>query len=123
MSAEELAALKAKGIKSVASPGDDPEAKVVKHSPVIALEGKKATVTLPHPQAEDHVIQNIWIEDAAGTVLASRTLAWTDATTSEFEVPEGTASVIAYAFCNLHGVYASPETTIACRKRSQHGAS
>ena len=113
MSADELAALKAKGIKSVASPGEDPEATVVKHSTVIALEGKKVTVTLPHPQAEDHVIQNIWIEDAAGKVLASRTLAWTDATTSEFEVPEGASSVIAYAFCNLHGVYASPETTIA----------
>mmetsp|Transcript_40275 Transcript_40275/g.84479 ORF Transcript_40275/g.84479 Transcript_40275/m.84479 type:complete len:110 (+) Transcript_40275:73-402(+) len=102
--------LKKAGVASLVSPGDNPEAKLKKHLPVIAVEDGKVTVEVGHGMAEDHWITAIWIEDATGKVLEKVELKPTDTPKLVVETPS--VSFTAYEHCNLHGTYASAPFTV-----------
>uniref|UniRef100_A0A7S2S515 Desulfoferrodoxin ferrous iron-binding domain-containing protein n=1 Tax=Rhizochromulina marina TaxID=1034831 RepID=A0A7S2S515_9STRA len=84
-----------------------------KHIPVLAVEGDKATVTVPHGMAGDHWIQFIWAKNQEGEVIAAVKLTPEDQPTLAFDVPAGTASITAFESCNLHGVWSSDATALA----------
>eukprot|EP00967_Tisochrysis_lutea_P069237 scaffold90945_cov29-Tisochrysis_lutea.AAC.1 len=103
---------KAKGCFSEAAPGDNPEAKVKKHVPVVTVEGGKAKVVVGHGMAEDHWIQAVWIE-VDGKAVAEKEFVHTDKPEAELDIPAGAKEIIAYSMCNLHDVYATAAISVA----------
>eukprot|EP00930_Biecheleria_cincta_P021105 TRINITY_DN15717_c0_g1_i4.p1 TRINITY_DN15717_c0_g1~~TRINITY_DN15717_c0_g1_i4.p1 ORF type:complete len:2701 (+),score=424.75 TRINITY_DN15717_c0_g1_i4:78-8105(+) len=94
-----------------------------KHNPYIVLNGFVAKVVVGkgaatgasgdpvHPMVDDsetiHYIEQIWVEDQSGNILAYRQLSPSEPSpaTLYFDIPEGTTSVRAYEFCNTHGLF------------------
>lgn len=94
-----------------------------KHSPYIVLTGRVAKVVVGkgastgasgdpvHPMVDDpstiHYIENIWVEDQSGNIIAHRQLSPSEPSpaTLYFDIPEGTTSVRAYEWCNTHGLW------------------
>lgn len=77
-----------------------------KHVPVIKVEGSKVMVTVgstAHPMTAEHYIQWIIIQTENGT--QRKELKPGDAPTAEFALVEGDKAMIAYAYCNLHGLW------------------
>ena len=97
--------------KTLAAPGDDPEAKVKKHVPVIEKADGRIKVTVAHGMAEDHWIQAIWVQTESGEMLKSVELTASDSPCLEMDAPPS-GKIVAYEICNLHGVYASEPTEI-----------
>jgi superoxide reductase len=79
-----------------------------KHVPVIEKDGKSVTVkvgSVPHPMTEEHYIQFIALENGAGDVIRIVKLTPADEPEAKFNVCDPAAPVIAYEFCNLHGLW------------------
>jgi len=125
-SAEEKGAL-----LTAASPGQW-AGKEGTHAPVLHIEpaepsGRlaRATVSVAHGQAEDHFIRLVWAAAATkggpDRVLAARKPALASslappldgAVGLAFDVPADAVRVVAYASCNLHGVWASEPVNLA----------
>jgi len=83
------------------------DAAAEKHVPVIEKSDGKIIVKVgeaPHPMAEDHYIE--WIELLAGDNIVDRVyLKPGDSPEAIFSAVEG--SLIARAYCNLHGLWKS----------------
>ena len=79
-----------------------------KHVPVITREGSTVTVAVgaaAHPMLEAHYIGWILLETADG--LEKHELKPGEEPVTQFFVPEDAAVTAAYAWCNLHGLWAA----------------
>ena len=105
----------------------------VKHIPYITLNEDGVTGSIivgvepdpVHPMigsadgiTDPHWITEVYVVDAdTGKIITMKSLDPTgvDAATIEFDIPAGTESIIAYEWCNIHGLWESPkvETTTA----------
>lgn len=77
-----------------------------KHVPVVTVDGNKVTVVVgevEHPMTEAHLIQWIVLETKKGS--QKKVLSATDAPRAEFTLEEGDEAVVAYEYCNLHGLW------------------
>mmetsp|Transcript_16485 Transcript_16485/g.28268 ORF Transcript_16485/g.28268 Transcript_16485/m.28268 type:complete len:353 (-) Transcript_16485:178-1236(-) len=108
------------------------EADGVKHTPYITLndDGTSASVFVGktgvavHPMtgsldgefSDDgpHWITEIYVTDQSGAIVTMVSLdtAGVDVATLDFPVPEGAESLTAYAWCNLHGLWAGPAVAV-----------
>lgn len=78
------------------------------HAPLISVEGRKVTVTTPHPMSQDHYIVRHTLVLKDGTVAGEQTFFPVKDTkaVSTFELPEGyKSSFYATSFCNLHDLW------------------
>ena len=83
------------------------DASVEKHVPVVKEEAGKVTVevsSVAHPMTEEHHIA--WISLQTDKGVQRKTLDHTGAPKAEFQLA-GEKAVKAYAYCNLHGLWAS----------------
>ena len=83
------------------------EASHEKHLPVITVDGATVTVevgSVPHPMAEEHYIEWIYLETTNGG--QRKALKPGEAPKATFSLTDG-APVSAYAYCNLHGLWRS----------------
>jgi desulfoferrodoxin (superoxide reductase-like protein) len=103
---------KAKGVVTVANPGDNAEAKLTKHVPVITIEGGKAKLAVGHGMAADHWIMAVWIE-VDGKSVAEKEFTHTDKPEAELDIPEGAKEITAFSMCNQHDVFSSAATPVA----------
>ena len=103
-----------------------------KHTPYITFnqDGSKATVTVGdgdvvggvyHPVKpsaypdEVHFVTHIWVLDQDENVIvldATDPSSGTTPVTFTFDTPEGVTSMVAYEWCNLHGLWMGPEVTV-----------
>ena len=77
-----------------------------KHVPVVTVDGDKVTVevgAVEHPMVEAHYIQWIAIETTRGSQRVK--LEYTDKPRAEFKLADGEELVVAYEYCNLHGLW------------------
>ena len=95
-----------------------------KHTPYITLKDDGTASILVgnvdgaiHPMnsspdgvEEPHWITELYVVDEKGDIVTMSTLDPTgvDTATLDFEVPEGTKSLQAYSWCNLHGLWKGP---------------
>ena len=78
------------------------------HAPLISVDGRKVTVTTPHPMSQDHYIVRHTLVLKDGTVAGEQTFFPVKDTkaVSTFELPEGyKSSFYATSFCNLHDLW------------------
>ena len=83
------------------------DAAVEKHVPVVKEEAGKVTVevsSVAHPMTEEHHIA--WISLQTDKGVQRKTLDHTGAPKAEFQLA-GEKAVKAYAYCNLHGLWAA----------------
>lgn len=104
------------------------EAGGAKHTPYITLKDDgTASILVGDPDSaihpmngspdgveEPHWITELYVLDQSGKILTMQSLDSTgvDRATIDFEVPEGTESLTAYSWCNLHGLWQGPEVTV-----------
>ena len=77
-----------------------------KHVPVLAARGNRVQVTfgsVEHPMLDEHYIQFIILETSCGYQL--RRLNSGEAPKAEFLLAEGESALVAYEYCNLHGLW------------------
>jgi len=77
-----------------------------KHLPVIEKNGNKITVmvgSVPHPMVEEHFIE--WIEIIIGDKVQRVFLKPGDEPTVEFEIMGINETIVARAYCNIHGLW------------------
>lgn len=82
------------------------DAAVEKHVPVATVENGLISVKVgevTHPMAEEHFIMWIALETERGMKLAE--LKPGDAPEAVFALAEGEKALVAYAYCNLHGLW------------------
>jgi superoxide reductase len=73
------------------------------HVPVVKIDGRKMTVTTPHPMSEAHYIVSHTVVLEGGKFLDRKTFNWKDKPTSEHTLPEGyKGRVTVTSTCNLH---------------------
>ena len=77
---------------------------------------------------DPHWITEVYVVDAdTGKIITMKSLDPTgvDAATMEFDIPSGTESIVAYEWCNIHGLWESPkvETTTAAAAASSDTSS
>ncbi len=73
------------------------------HVPVVKIDGRKMTVTTPHPMSEAHYIVSHTVVLDGGKFLDRKTFNWKDKPTSEHTLPEGyKGKVTVTSTCNLH---------------------
>ena len=94
----------------------------VEPDPVHPMIGSADGITDPH------WITEVYVVDAdTGKIITMKSLDPTgvDAATIEFDIPAGTESIIAYEWCNIHGLWESPkvETTTAAAAASSDTSS
>ncbi len=83
------------------------EASREKHIPVVTVEKGRVTVSVgsvTHPMSEEHSILWIYLETTKSAYR--RTLSPSEEPTATFELSEGEEAKTAYAYCNLHGLWA-----------------
>ena len=81
-----------------------------KHVPVISREGQTVTVavgSVAHPMQEEHYITWILLETKNGE--ERKELKPGDEPIAQFYAAEDDEIVAAYAYCNLHGLWAAAE--------------
>ena len=80
-----------------------------KHKPVVEIDGNNLTVKVgeaAHPMDDDHYIQFVAVE--AGSELYAKCFKPGEAAEATFTVgADKAADAVAYAFCNLHGLWSS----------------
>ena len=82
--------------------------KISSHAPQISVEGRKVTITTPHPMSQGHYIVRHTLVLKDGSVAGEKTFFPVKDTkaVSTFELPEGyTSSFYATSFCNLHDLW------------------
>ena len=73
------------------------------HVPLVKVEGRKMTVTTPHPMSEAHYIVSHTVVLEGGKFLDRKTFNWKDQPVSEHRLPEGyKGKVMVTSTCNLH---------------------
>lgn len=100
-----------------------------KHTPYIKVDNGVATVTVGNGNVEGgiyhpmipsgdpnqvHWVTHIYVVDQNDHVIQMKTMDPTSAVpaTFSFDVPEGVTQLIAYEFCNLHGLWKGPTLLI-----------
>ena len=84
------------------------DAATEKHVPVITRAGNNVTVKVgstAHPMTAEHLIQ--WIILVQGSVTKRAVLSPGAAPEAVFTVADANAPVLAYAYCNLHGLWSA----------------
>lgn len=84
------------------------DAAVEKHVPVVAVSGSKVEVSVgsvTHPMEEKHYIEWIALETSEGFLM--KNLKPGQEPKAVFALAEGESVVKAYAYCNLHSLWAS----------------
>ena len=84
------------------------DAAVEKHVPVVAVNGNSVTVSVgsvTHPMEEKHYIEWIALETSQGFQM--KNLSAGQEPKAVFALADGETVVTAYAYCNLHGLWAS----------------
>ncbi|MDD4699335.1 MAG: desulfoferrodoxin family protein [Oscillospiraceae bacterium] len=84
------------------------DAALEKHVPVIKIDGNIVTVDIgsaPHPMTEEHFIEWVYIQTKQGG--QRKNFAPGDKPTVEFALTDDDEVEIAFAFCNLHGLWKS----------------
>lgn len=79
-----------------------------KHVPVIRQEESKVVVevgSVTHPMVEEHYIEWIALQTEKG--MQKRTLLPGEAPRAEFILTEDDKVVVAYEYCNIHGLWKS----------------
>lgn len=79
-----------------------------KHVPVATVSDDTVTVkvgSVEHPMTPEHYIEWILIETGSGCQI--KNLTPQDAPAATFKLAEGEKLVKTYAYCNLHGLWAS----------------
>ncbi|MCQ2971353.1 MAG: desulfoferrodoxin [archaeon] len=83
--------------------------KAPKHKPVVEVDGDKLTVKVgevAHPMDDDHYIQFVAVE--IGSELYAKCFKPGDVAEATFTIgADKSADAVAYAFCNLHGLWSS----------------
>ncbi|MDR2487551.1 MAG: desulfoferrodoxin [Clostridiales Family XIII bacterium] len=77
-----------------------------KHVPVIERNGTQVTVkvgSVAHPMQDDHYIG--WIVLSQGSLTQRKSLNPGEAPEATFTVPDAAAPLVAYEYCNLHGLW------------------
>ena len=77
-----------------------------KHVPVVSVDGDTVTVkvgSVDHPMTEEHLIQWILLETSQG--YQKKDLAAGQAPCAQFRLADGEKALVAYAYCNLHGLW------------------
>ena len=100
------AELKVEGWKELIAGSTD--AAQEKHVPVVTKKCKQVKVdvgSVAHPMAEEHFIEWIAIETAQGYQV--KYLKAGDLPICSFSLADGDSFVKAYAYCNLHGLWAN----------------
>ncbi|MGC9236506.1 MAG: desulfoferrodoxin family protein [Thiomonas sp.] len=73
------------------------------HVPQVKIDGRKLTVTTPHPMSEAHYIVSHTVVLEGGKFLDRKTFNWKDQPTSEHTLPDGyKGKVTVTSTCNLH---------------------
>ena len=83
------------------------DAAVEKHVPVVTVNGNTVEVnvgSVTHPMEEKHFIEWIALETKNGNQL--KNLKPGDAPKAVFALTDGDEVIRAYAYCNLHGLWA-----------------
>ena len=84
------------------------DASVEKHVPVITVNGNEVEVkvgSVDHPMAAEHYIE--WIALSTKQGNQRKCLKPGDAPVAKFAIVDGDEVVAAYAYCNLHSLWAS----------------
>lgn len=84
------------------------EASGEKHLPVVTVNGNEVTVkvgSVAHPMTEEHLIQWIYLATEKGGQRKALTAA--DAPEATFLLTADDKPLVAYAYCNLHGLWAT----------------
>lgn len=82
------------------------DASVEKHVPVITVDGNKVTVAIgkdAHPMIEKHYIEWIYLQTQKGG--QRKILSPNDQPVAEFMLTDDDRLEIAFAYCNLHGLW------------------
>lgn len=82
------------------------DASTEKHVPVIKVNGNTVTIDIgsaPHPMTEEHYIGWVYIQTAKGG--QRKTLGPNTEPTVDFALTEDDSIEIAFAYCNLHGLW------------------
>jgi superoxide reductase len=77
-----------------------------KHVPVVAIDGDTVTVrvgSVDHPMLAEHFIQFIILETSQG--YQKKDLHPGEAPSATFALVEGEKPLVAYEYCNLHGLW------------------
>lgn len=85
------------------------DAALEKHVPVIEVNGNTVTVKVgevPHPMLEEHFIGMVVLQTADDEAQV-KVLHAGEAPSATFTVADGNAPMIAYEWCNLHGLWLS----------------
>jgi superoxide reductase len=83
------------------------DAAVEKHVPVVVVSGNLVSVavgSVTHPMEEKHFIE--WIALETSTGIQFKALKPGAEPKAQFALAEGESVVRAYAYCNLHGLWA-----------------
>ena len=84
------------------------DASVEKHVPVITVNGNEVEVkvgSVDHPMAAEHYIE--WIALSTKQGNQRKVLKPGDAPVAKFAIVDGDEVIAAYAYCNLHSLWAS----------------
>ncbi|MBW1982397.1 MAG: desulfoferrodoxin [Deltaproteobacteria bacterium] len=82
--------------------------KAATHAPQVKVEGKKVTISTPHPMSEKHYIVRHTLVTDDGKVLGAKTFYPVDQPVSTYEVNVDKGSrLYATSFCNLHDFWIS----------------
>ena len=82
------------------------DAATEKHVPVIEIEGDIVTISIgsvPHPMTQEHFINWVYIQTEKGG--QRKALAPGDAPKVQFALTKDDKLQIAFAYCNLHGLW------------------
>ena len=82
------------------------DASVEKHVPVITVDGRKVTVAIgsdAHPMIEKHYIEWVYIQTEKGG--QRKILSPNAEPLAEFVITDDDRLEIAFAYCNLHGLW------------------
>ncbi|KAL7535329.1 hypothetical protein ACHAXR_006425 [Thalassiosira sp. AJA248-18] len=90
----------------------------MRHTPYITLhdDGVTASVTVGkenisvHPMDTFHFITEIYVMDDVGNIIVMSSLDPTGANVAaiDFNIPQGTSTLTAYSWCNIHGHWVGP---------------
>lgn len=86
----------------------DSSASAEKHTPNVSVSGNKITVSLNHPQTEEHRIDWIYLRTSCG---GQRKNVSCDSSQgqpcAEFVTADGEIPLEAFAYCNKHGLWSA----------------
>jgi superoxide reductase len=77
-----------------------------KHVPVIERDGASVVVkvgSVPHPMLDEHYIQ--WVLVTQGDFSEMAALKPGEEPSAAFTLPDASAPILAYEYCNLHGLW------------------